>query len=200
MKLFRPLYERALAWAATPRADAWLVVLSFFEAFIFPVAPEIMLAPMTLARPRKWWFFAAISLAGSLAGSIVGYELGHYAFHHLQPFLADIGWSQHLDAMVKRFGADAKLHPWKAFGLLVAAGFLPIPMKVASWACGIVGMPLLPFLAGIAIGRGKRVFLVAGVIRLGGERAEKALHKHIETAGWVIVALILALGLWFYLR
>jgi hypothetical protein len=44
------------------------------------------------------------------------------------------------------------------------------------------------------------VFLVAGVIRLGGERAERALHKHIETAGWVIVALIVALGLWFYLR
>ena len=44
----------------------------------------------------------------------------------------------------------------------------------------------------MAIGRGKRVFLVAGVIRLGGERAERALHKHIETAGWVIVALIVA--------
>jgi membrane protein YqaA with SNARE-associated domain len=200
MKLFRPLYEWALKWAAKPRADVWLCVLSFFEAFIFPVAPEIMLAPMTLARPRRWWYFASISLAGSLVGSIIGYELGHYAFHYLQPFLAEIGWSQHLDAMVKQFGADAKLHPWKAFGLLVAAGFLPIPMKVASWACGIVGMPLLPFFAGIAIGRGKRVFLVAGVIRLGGERAERALHKHIETAGWAIIAIIVALGLWFYLR
>lgn len=200
MRIFRPLYERALKWAANPRAEIWLFLLSFFEAFIFPVAPEIMLAPMTLARPKKWWLFAAISLAGSLCGSFIGYELGHYAFHYLQPFLADIGWSQHLDAMVKRFGADAKLHPWKAFGLLVAAGFLPIPMKVASWACGIVGMPLLPFFAGIAIGRGKRVFLVAGMIRLGGERAEKALHKHIETAGWVILALIAAFIVWAWLR
>jgi len=53
MKIFRPLYERALAWAGNPRAEIWLFVLSFFEAFIFPVAPEVMLAPMTLARPRK---------------------------------------------------------------------------------------------------------------------------------------------------
>lgn len=200
MKLFRPLYERALKWAANPRAEIWLVVLSFFEAFIFPVAPEIMLAPMTLARPKRWWFFASISLAGSLVGSLVGYALGHYAFHYLQPLLTQIGWAQHLNALVHQFGADAKQHPWKAFGLLVAAGFLPIPMKVASWACGIVGMPLLPFLAGIAVGRGKRVFLVAGLIRLGGERAERALHKHIETAGWIIVVLLVALGLWFYLR
>jgi membrane protein DedA with SNARE-associated domain len=73
-------------------------------------------------------------------------------------------------------------------------------MKVASWACGIVGMPILPFLAGILIGRGKRVFLVAGVIRLGGERAERSLHKHIETAGWLVVAIIVVLGVYFYLR
>lgn len=77
---------------------------------------------------------------------------------------------------------------------------MPIPLKVSTWACGIVGIPLLPFIAGMAIGRGKRVFLVAGVIRLGGERAERALHKHIETAGWVIVALIVALLVWLWVR
>jgi len=44
------------------------------------------------------------------------------------------------------------------------------------------------------------VFLVAGVIRLGGERAEKALHKHIETAGWVVVAIVVALLLWWWLH
>mgnify|MGYP001140222916 CR=1 FL=1 len=59
---------------------------------------------------------------------------------------------------------------------------------------------MLPFLAGIAIGRGKRVLLVAGAIRLGGERAETALHKHIETAGWVIVAIVAALVLYFWMR
>ncbi|MGH8115034.1 MAG: YqaA family protein [Rhodanobacteraceae bacterium] len=200
MRLFRPLYEKALEWAAKPRADVGLALLSFVEAFIFPVAPEIMLAPMTLARPRKWWQFASISLLFSLLGSLVGYALGHYAFDAVKPLLADLGWLPHLEALVQKFGADAKAHPWEAFWLLVAAGFVPIPMKVASWACGIVGVPLLPFLGGIAIGRGKRVFLVAGAIRLGGERAEKALHKHIETAGWVVVALVVALLLWWWLH
>ena len=200
MRLFRPLYEKALEWAAKPRADVGLALLSFVEAFIFPVAPEIMLAPMTLARPRKWWWFASLSLFFSLLGSLVGYALGHYAFDAVKPLLAHLGWLPHLESLVHTLGADAQAHPWKAFWLLVAAGFVPIPMKVASWACGIVGMPILPFLGGIAVGRGKRVFLVAGVIRLGGERAEMALHRHIETAGWVIVAVVVALGLYFYLR
>lgn len=200
MRLFRPLYEKALEWAGKPRADAWLALLSFVEAFIFPVPPEVMLAPMTLARRRKWWWFASLSLFFSLLGSLVGYALGHFAFDALKPLLARLGWLPHVQSLVATLGADATAHPWRAFWLLVAAGFVPIPMKVASWACGIVGMPMLPFLGGIAIGRGKRVFLVAGVIRLGGERAEKALHKHIETAGWVIVAILVAVALYLWLR
>lgn len=198
--LFRPLYEKALEWAAKPRADVGLALLSFVEAFIFPVAPEIMLAPMTLARPRRWWQFASLSLFFSLLGSLVGYALGHYAFDAVKPLLAQIGWLPHLESLVRTLGADARAHPWRAFGLLVAAGFVPIPMKVASWACGIVGMPILPFLGGIAVGRGKRVFLVAGLIRVGGERAERALHKHIETAGWVVVVILVVLLLWWWLH
>lgn len=197
MQLFRPLYEMALRWAAHPRAEIYLGGLSFFEAFIFPVMPEIMLAPMTLARPRRWARFATISLACGLLGSVVGYMLGHYAFEALRPLLAELGWLPRLDALAARFGADAVAHPWRAFWLLVAAGFVPIPMKVASWACGIVGMPMLPFLAGIAIGRGKRLYLLAGLIRLGGARAERALHRWIEWIGWGVVAALMLLVIYF---
>jgi len=152
---------------------------------------------MTLAKPARWARYASISLAFSLAGSLVGYALGHYAFDALRPYLASSGMLAHLDSLVTEFRADAVAHPWKAFWLLVAAGFVPIPMKVASWACGIVGMPILPFLAGIAVGRGKRVYLLCGLIRLGGERAEKAVHRWIEWIGWGVVALIVLLVLYF---
>jgi membrane protein YqaA with SNARE-associated domain len=197
MNLFRPLYEFALRWAAHPRAEAYLAGLSFFEAFIFPVMPEFMLAPMTLAKPTRWARYATVSLALSLAGSIVGYALGHFAFDALRPYLANAGMLSHLDALVTEFRADAVAHPWKAFWLLVAAGFVPIPMKVASWACGIVGMPMLPFLAGIAVGRGKRVYLLCGLIRLGGERAEKAIHRWVEWIGWAVVALVILVVIYF---
>jgi membrane protein YqaA with SNARE-associated domain len=201
MKLFRPLYEFAMRWAAHPRAEAYLAGLSFVEAFIFPVMPEIMLAPMTLAKPARWARYATVSLVLSLAGSIVGYMLGHYAFEALRPWLVGSGLLGHLDQLVAEFRTDAVEHPWKAFWLLVAAGFVPIPMKVASWACGIVGMPMLPFLAGIAIGRGKRVYLLCGLIRLGGERAEKTIHRWIEWIGWAVIALVILLVLyWQYVH
>jgi membrane protein YqaA with SNARE-associated domain len=190
MRLFRPLYERALVWAAHPRAEAYLGLLSFFEAVIFPVAPEIMLAPMVLARPARWTRYATISLAGSLLGALVGYALGHYAFDALRPLLAEIGWLAKLDALVAQLRGEVAAHPWNAFMMLVLAGFVPVPLKIFTWASGIVGMPLLPFVAGMFVGRGKRVYLLAGVIRLGGARAEAALHRWIEWIGWALVGLI----------
>jgi membrane protein YqaA with SNARE-associated domain len=193
MKLFGPLYERTLRWARHPRAPALLVLLSFAEAIIFPVAPEVMLAPMCLSRPRRGFWFALLSLLGSLAGAIVGYLLGHYAFEALRPALASMGWLEHIDAQVAMLRDIAAQSPWKTFWLLVLAGFAPIPLKFFTWASGIVGVPLLPFMASMFVGRGKRVFLVAAAIRIGGPRAEAALRRYIEPIGWIALALIAAL-------
>ena len=184
MRVFRPLYEFALRWSAHPRAVWFLAGLSFIEAFIFPIAPEIMLAPMTLAKPKLWARYATISLVASMIGAMVGYALGHYAFHLVRPLLADLGWLPTLDHWVETLRADMALHAWKAFGLLVLAGFMPIPLKIFTWASGIVGVPIPAFLAGMLIGRGKRVYLLCGLIRLGGERTEQALHRWIEWLGW----------------
>jgi uncharacterized membrane protein YdjX (TVP38/TMEM64 family) len=74
-----------------------------------------------------------------------------------------------------------------------------IPMKFVTWAAGIVGVPILPFLACMAVGRGKRVWLLALLIRLFGERAERTLHRNIEWIGrgaLVLLAVLLAWWLW----
>ena len=188
MKLFGPVYERALIWARHPRAPALLVVLSFAEAVIFPVPPEVMLAPMCLSQPRRSFWFAALSLIGSLAGAVLGYTLGHYAFELVRPALTSMGWIEHIDAQVASLRAIAAQSPWKTFWVLVLAGLTPIPLKFFTW----VGVPLVPFLASMFVGRGKRVFLVATAIRLGGPRAEAALHRYIEPVGWGAMVLLAA--------
>jgi membrane protein YqaA with SNARE-associated domain len=194
MQLFKPLYEFALRWAAKPRAEFYLAALSFVEAFIFPIAPEIMLAPMTLAKPRLWARYATISLGSSMLGAFVGYALGHYAFQFLRPLLVDLGWMPKFESLV------AELHNqggWNIFWLLVLAGFLPIPLKVFTWAAGFVGVPLPAFVAGMLVGRGKRVYLLCGLIRLGGERVERAIHRWIEWIGWGLLVLIALVVIYF---
>ena len=192
MKLFGPIYERALAWARNPHAPALLTGLSFAEAVFFPVPPEVMLAPMALSQPRRAFRFASLSLLGSLAGALLGYALGHYAYELVKPLFVSLGWIDRIDAQVEYLRGIAADSPWKTFWILVLAGFTPIPLKFFTWASGIVGVPLLPFMASMAVGRGKRVYLVAAAIRLGGERAEAALRRWIEPLGWIVTALLVA--------
>lgn len=192
MKLFGPLYARAIAWARHPRAQSLLVGLSFIEAFIFPVAPEVMLAPMCLAQPRRGFRFASLSLAGSLAGSLVGYALGHYAYDLLQPLLS-AHMQETIANWVGQLRADMASHWLALLGALTLAALQPvIPMKLVTWAAGIVGVPILPFLACMVVGRGKRVYLIALAIRLGGAKAEAALRRWIEPIGWGALALLVA--------
>jgi membrane protein YqaA with SNARE-associated domain len=201
MRLFGSLYARALVWARAPRAVYYLCGLSFVEAFIFPIMPEVMLAPMMLAKRHKAFFYANISLLFSLLGSLVGYALGHWAYETIKPLLG-LHMQEIISNWVQNLRIDMSQHWLAMLGALMLAALQPvIPMKFVTWAAGIVGVSLLPFLACVAIGRGKRVWLLALLVRLFGDRAERMLHKHIEWIGWaVLVLLALMLGWWLWPR
>jgi len=194
LKLFKPLYEKALVWAKHPLAERYLMGISFVEAFIFPLMPEIMLAPMTLGKPERWARYASLSLLFSTLGSIIGYLMGHYGFELLRPLLDDLGWLPAIDGYVAKLRG---LGGWEVFWLLVGGGFLPIPMKIIAWSSGIVGVPIWAFLAAMIVGRGKRVYLLCGAIRLGGEKAEQTVHKWIEWIGWGLLALVVLAVVYF---
>ena len=200
MQLFGKFYARALAWASDPRALYYLCGLSFVEAFIFPVMPEVMLAPMMLARRARAFFYANMSLLFSLLGALVGYALGHWAYEAIKPL-----FSAHVQAVITTWVVtlrrDMNEHWLTMLGALTLAALQPvIPMKLVTWSSGIVGVPIVPFLACIAVGRGKRVWLLALLIRWFGDRAERMLRKNIEWIGWVALVLLGALVVWLLLR
>lgn len=200
MRLFGPLYARALTWARHPRAVYYLCGLSFIEAFIFPIMPEVMLAPMMLGKRHKAFFYANISLLFSLLGSLVGYALGHWAFHALSPLLDSLHLLAPIEKGVDNLRLQMNEH-WLGLMLVLALAALQpvVPMKFVTWASGIVGVPVIPFLVCMAVGRGKRVWLLALLIRIFGERAERILHKHIERIGWAALVILAALAAWWFL-
>jgi membrane protein YqaA with SNARE-associated domain len=200
LKIFGPLYERTLGWARHRHAPAYLTGLSFIEAIIFPVMPEVMLAPMCVAKPRSGFWFATLSLVGSMAGAVVGYALGHYAFEALKPVFASLGMLHGIESGISVVQAKMAESPWAVFTFLVLGGFMPIPMKVFTWASGIVGVPMLQYFLSMLIGRGKRVYLLAAAIRIGGPRAEAVLRRYIEPIGWAATVLLVALVAWVIWR
>lgn len=186
------LYDRVLGWSAHPRAPAFLCALSFTESSFFPIPPDVMLAPMCLAQPKKSWRFAALCTASSILGGMLGYVIGRWAFTWIEAWLMSSVYASVFLAAV-----DAFEH-WGWLYILVA-GFTPIPYKVFTISAGVVGMPLIPFLLGSAIGRGARFFLVAGLIRAMGDRAAARLRVWVDTAGWLVLLLVVVAGAaWWY--
>ncbi len=201
MRLFGKLYARVLVWARDPRAIYYLCGLSFVEAFIFPIMPEVMLAPMMLGKRHKAFFYANISLLFSLLGSLVGYALGHWAFHALTPLLQSLHLYDPIERGVENLRTQMNQHWFELLLVLTLAALQPVvPMKFVTWAAGIVGVPVIPFLACVLLGRGKRVWLLALLIRLFGERAERVLHRHIEWIGWAALVVLAALAAWWILK
>ena len=189
---FQRLYDRVLGWAAHPRAPAILSGLSFAESSFFPIPPDVMLAPMCLARPARSWHFALNCTVSSVAGGLAGYLIGRLAFGWIEPWLMDSSYAGAFQYAVDAFGR------W-GFWYILLAGFTPIPYKVFTISAGVIGMPVLPFLLGSATGRGGRFFLVAGLIRLMGDRAAERLRVWVDTAGWIVLLLVLLVIVAWYM-
>lgn len=184
-RIFSPLYARAMQWSRHRHAPWYLGGLSFAESSFFPIPPDVMLAPMSLAQPRRAWMFAFITTAASVAGGLFGYLIGMFAFDLIEPLIRDSRyWEGYLTA-----------HEWFdrwGFWAVFVAGFSPIPYKVFTIAAGALSMALLPFAIASFIGRGARFFLVAGLMALGGARMEAALHRYVDWLGWATVAIAVA--------
>lgn len=183
MKLFAPLYARAMQWARHRHAPWYLGGLSFAESSFFPIPPDVMLAPMALARPDKAWHYAWITTLASVAGGLFGYFIGLMAFGAIEPWLQTSRYWGAYELATAWFGQ------WGVVAVLIA-GFSPIPYKVFTIAAGALSMAFLPFALASLVGRGARFFLVAGLMRWGGPRMEAQLHQHIDRLGWASVALV----------
>lgn len=185
MNFFSTLYDKVLGWAKHRYAPWYLAGLSFAESSFFPIPPDVMLAPMSLAKPNRAWYFAALTTAASTAGGVFGYVIGYYAFGMAEPFIQSMGYEEQFLQAKKWFDQ------WGIWVVFIA-GFSPIPYKVFTITAGTVSMALLPFIIASIIGRGARFFLVAGLISWGGDRMEHFLRHYIDKLGWflVIVAIV----------
>ena len=186
MKLFSPLYQKVLSWAEHRHAPRYLGILSFAESSFFPIPPDVMLAPMALAKPHRAWHLATLTTVTSVLGGVLGYFIGYFLFEEVGRPLIEF-----YDAQDK---FDTAKTWFDQYGIWVVfiAGFSPIPYKLFTITSGVLSLALLPFVLASAVGRGARFFLVAGVIYWGGEKFAAYLDKNIDLIGWVTVALVVA--------
>jgi len=191
MQLFATVYQAVMQFSRRREAPYYLSLLSFVESFILPFPPpDVMLAPMALAKPARAMHFAALTLFFSVLGGLVGYAIGAFLFDLAEPFIVDWGYQTRFQTVIEWFDE------WGFWAVLVA-GFSPVPYKIFTIAAGVLGLALLPFVLASIIGRGVRFFLLAWCLATFGPAIEPRLVRYIEYIGWAIVgALVLVIVLY----
>jgi membrane protein YqaA with SNARE-associated domain len=185
--MLRRIYDWCVAAADKPYALWVLGAVSFAESSFFPVPPDIMLLPMSLARPKRAWFFATLCTATSVAGGLVGYAIGALLYDSLGQWLINL---YGLGGKVEAFRASYA--EWGAW-IIIGKGLTPIPYKLVTITSGFAGYNIGLFVLCSIIARGGRFFAVAILLNRYGDTIRTEIEKRLGL--WVALGTgVLLLG------
>ena len=183
--MLRKLYDGVFALARSRHATPALALVSFAESSVFPIPPDVMLAPMILARPDRAYVYAAVCTAASVAGGMLGYAIGF--------FLTDVGLALmrllgHADGLAQ---FRAWFDDWGLWVILIK-GLTPIPYKLVTIASGLAAFSFPAFVAASVVTRGGRFFLEAWVLKRWGPAMLAQVEKRL--ALWTGIGLAVLVG------
>jgi membrane protein YqaA with SNARE-associated domain len=167
------LYARTLAMAAHRHAMAAMALISFAESSFFPLPPDFLLVPMTLAQPRRAWLIASVCTITSVVGGYVGYAIGYFLFDAVgEPLL------NFYHAMDKYEAFKSGFAQWGAW-IIVLKGLTPIPFKLVTIASGAAQFDLVTFTLASLVSRSLRFFMLAALLWRFGEPIRDFIERRL---------------------
>lgn len=176
------MYDWCIAAADKPYA-LWLMgAVSFAESSFFPIPPDVMLIPMSLARPSKAWWYALVCTVTSVAGGVVGYLIGALLYDSVGQWVINLyGYGDKVEAFRVSY---AEYGAW----IILLKGLTPIPYKLVTITSGFANYNLFLFIVFSIIARGGRFFVVAIVLNRYGETIRHAIERHLGL--WVVLGTV----------
>ena len=182
--MLRRTYEWMLRVAERPSAPYVMGAVSFAESSFFPIPPDVMLVPMSLARPAKAWTYAFICTVASVAGGLVGYAIGALLYDTVGQWLFRL---YGLEAGAEAFrAAYAQYGAW----IILLKGLTPIPYKLVTITSGFAGYDLLAFTALSIVTRGARFAVLAALLGRFGGPIKGFLDNHLGAVAAVLLLFI----------
>jgi len=184
------LYQWTMSLSESPRAVWGLAAVSFAESSFFPIPPDVVLVPMSLAKPNMAWRYAAICTIASVLGGIVGYAIGALLFDTVGQWLINLyGYGAKMDALREAYDK------WGAL-LILIKGVTPIPYKLVTIVSGLLAYNFPLFVGLSIITRGARFFILAALLNRFGDQARTLLDRYF---GWFMIVILAFIVIGFVL-
>jgi membrane protein YqaA with SNARE-associated domain len=176
------IYQWCIAAADKPYAPWLMGLIAFLESSVFPIPPDTMQIPMSLARPERAWFYASVCTVASVAGGVLGYVIGAYLYDSVGQWLITLyGYGDKVDAFRDAYARWGTL-------IILVKGVTPIPYKIVTITSGFAGYDLGMFVLMSVIARGMRFFLSAFLLNRYGTRVRAAIERRLGL--WVLIGVI----------
>ena len=186
--MIKKLYDRCILWAGYRYANLFLAIESFIESSFFPIPPDVMIVPMVIAKKNKFLKIAAIATIFSVLGALFGYLIGYVFFNEVGIKIFEIYGYENPNFLKEKFSTKGGFISW--LGILVTAGFTPLPFKLLTISSGFINFNIIFFIIICILTRGTRFFLVAYLTNKFGDKFGPFLEKQ-GTKWSIIIALVI---------
>ena len=192
--MFKELYTKSIKLAGHKNSKSFLGVMSFIESFIFPIPPDVVIIPMTIAKREEWFKIALIATLGSVLGACFGYFIGYVFFNEIGIKIFELYGVDNTSFLKDKVSSEGGVLAWVI--LLAIAGFTPVPFKLLTITSGFVHFNIVYFIIVSTLTRGFRFFLIAFLIGNFGPTIKKIIEKKLVTVS-IIFSIIIIIAAYF---
>ena len=192
--MFKELYTKTLNLAGHKNSKIFLGLFSFIESFIFPIPPDVLIIPMTIAKRQEWVKIALIATIGSVLGACLGYFIGYVFFNEIGVKIFELYGVDNTSFLKDKVSSEGGIVAW--ITLLTIAGFTPVPFKLLTITSGFVHFNIIYFIIISTLTRGFRFFLISFLIGNFGPAMKKIIEKKLVTVS-IIATIIIVIVTYF---
>ena len=186
--MFKELFNKTIRLAGHKSSKNILGFMSFIESFIFPIPPDVLIIPMTIAAKQSWAKIASIATIGSVLGASLGYFIGYVFFNEIGLKIFELYGVDDASFLKDKMSSDGGILAWAT--LLAIAGFTPIPFKLLTITSGFVQFNIFYFIIVSLLTRGSRFFLIAFLVGNFGPAMKKIIEKKLLKVSIIISTIL----------
>ena len=195
--MFIHLYNKCLKLAAHKHSNYFLATVSFLESSFFPIPPDVMIAPMVIAKKKEFMKIFLIATTFSVLGGMLGYFLGAYFFDFAMNIVEFYNYEKKVVNLKNALTKGDGFYTW--LGILFLAGFTPLPYKVFTIASGLIAFNFPIFILISLVSRGLRFFIVSYLSSKFGDTFTDFMNQHGQKWFTIIGIFIVIIIAIFYL-